>query len=542
MRLPKLLITLLLLPMLCLASGPDKSDVYFMEAMRRAALGDTDGYWMLLDKAYLMNPSAASVEAREISFRLMSIAETERDSAAYEQAYGMAKDYVKAKPDDSYAAVTLARIHHRKGRINEALKLLSHADSLNPAASQLSVYYAQLLTDAERYGDAVNVLQRIRRQMGSDPDLTFRISWMMLHQLSDTTAADDEVNIMVHENPTDPEALTIASSYFNYTGRPQTGDSLMLAALHAHPGDLSLLLHFFQNQTERDSIAGFERAAHYLVNAGLDTHETQSILPLIITQYNKDYEHQLNDLCRQLVTANTDNDVAQFFMAQYANRNGNPQEGETILRTMLEKDSSNIFALTDLIRSLAIQHREKEAISTGLDALKGLKDSEGEDVDELRHLLSLLLIRDDNYPKALELMQTVVDGYLEGRGDPKAYAEAWCTIGDLRQEVDGSGDPAQAYDQAVSLDPDNALQLNNYAYYLAQNDKDLDKALNMAQQAVKLNPDNAVYLDTLAWVLYKQGQYKAAQATINEAIEMLEEGIDPAEFLLHKQAIDKALK
>lgn len=76
----------------------------------------------------------------------------------------------------------------------------------------------------------------------------------------------------------------------------------------------------------------------------------------------------------------------------------------------------------------------------------------------------------------------------------------------------------EAYAQALQLAPDNEGILNNYAYNLALESRDLEKANTMAAKAVELEPDNSYYLDTYAWVLYKQANYTSALKYVEKAM------------------------
>jgi len=75
------------------------------------------------------------------------------------------------------------------------------------------------------------------------------------------------------------------------------------------------------------------------------------------------------------------------------------------------------------------------------------------------------------------------------------------------------------YDKAVSYDAENILVLNNYSYYLSENNMNLDKALKMIKQVVEAEPNNSTYLDTMAWVYYKQGNYDKAKSVLKHAIK-----------------------
>ena len=59
----------------------------------------------------------------------------------------------------------------------------------------------------------------------------------------------------------------------------------------------------------------------------------------------------------------------------------------------------------------------------------------------------------------------------------------------------------KAYERSLAYRPDNPLVLNNYAYFLSLEERDLERALSMSSRVVALTDNNPTYLDTHAWVL-----------------------------------------
>ena len=76
----------------------------------------------------------------------------------------------------------------------------------------------------------------------------------------------------------------------------------------------------------------------------------------------------------------------------------------------------------------------------------------------------------------------------------------------------------EAYDKSLKLCYDNASVLNNYAYYLSEDGRDLGFALKMSARAIELERNNSTYLDTYAWILYKQGLYDEARKYMRQAL------------------------
>jgi tetratricopeptide (TPR) repeat protein len=83
----------------------------------------------------------------------------------------------------------------------------------------------------------------------------------------------------------------------------------------------------------------------------------------------------------------------------------------------------------------------------------------------------------------------------------------------------GEKDSAFVYfDKALRLNPNDEQVLNNYAYFLSLEKRDLEKARSMSEKVVKKHPKNATYLDTHAWVLFQMGRYEDAFKYMSDAI------------------------
>ena len=75
------------------------------------------------------------------------------------------------------------------------------------------------------------------------------------------------------------------------------------------------------------------------------------------------------------------------------------------------------------------------------------------------------------------------------------------------------------YDKALSLDPNNASILNNYAYYLSLRKQNLEKAEKMSKRSLELTPNSVSYIDTYGWVLYQEQKYEEAKKYLEKAFD-----------------------
>ena len=123
--------------------------------------------------------------------------------------------------------------------------------------------------------------------------------------------------------------------------------------------------------------------------------------------------------------------------------------------------------------------------------------------------------------------------------DNKLCLSAWSMMGDALHEKGDNKQAYKAYEKALRLDPAYAPVLNNYAYYLSLEGKQLKKAYNMSKKTVEAEPDNATYLDTFAWILHLMGKDLEAKPFFKHA--MLYGGKESAVILEHYATVLEAL-
>lgn len=143
-----------------------------------------------------------------------------------------------------------------------------------------------------------------------------------------------------------------------------------------------------------------------------------------------------------------------------------------------------------------------------------------------------------NYAQVVSICEKVLSMVPE---DSATVLNAYTTMGDMYYKLGEKKKAFKSYDRALDVNPDYVPVLNNYAYFLSEEKKQLKKAYAMSKRAVELEPHNSTYLDTFGWILYLQGKALEAKPFFKNAV-MLYGGKESPVILDHYAEVLFALK
>lgn len=76
----------------------------------------------------------------------------------------------------------------------------------------------------------------------------------------------------------------------------------------------------------------------------------------------------------------------------------------------------------------------------------------------------------------------------------------------------------QEFESTLKCFPNDPTVLNNYAYVMSCDGRNLRKCARLSKKAVEAQPENCSFLDTYAWILYLQKKYPQAKTYFKKAL------------------------
>lgn len=156
---------------------------------------------------------------------------------------------------------------------------------------------------------------------------------------------------------------------------------------------------------------------------------------------------------------------------------------------------------------------------------------------DILQLRGIAFWQEENFSSAMEDYRQIA---ASAPKDSATIVLAHTALGDLCHQAGDAKQAYKHYDKVLKVSPDNVPVLNNYAYYLSMEGKNLKKARQMSQKTIQAEPDNPTYLDTYAWILHLEGMDLEAKAHFKHA--MLYGGKEHAVILDHYAEVLYSLK
>lgn len=502
-----------------------KADYIFMEALRQHAIDKEDAYYDLLSRAYQLDPSNSDVGFFLGYYTVMTSGD---DSTMFKNGYDLMKRHFNEAPADFYSNFVYGSINDRLGSRDEALKVWTTLDSIYPHKMEISYKLAEALAssgDSSKIARAIGVYDRIEKTQGKNiPLTTSKIRAFLSSQ--DTASIYKEVYSLLKSAPHSVENNVFAGNVF------------------AMFSDNDSALTYFDKACDLDSTSGlayYSRANFYKSIGDSVNYDKEVFRALSRESLELDAKLELlTGYIRELYDDPSQQVRIQELFATLLDQHPHEVDIHDLYCSYLIAIEDYAGAAEQLGYALDIdpssEERWRTLLSLYMQADDYAKSAEKGETALRYHpssaMIHLMLGTDYNlmkeYDKALSNLNKSME--LTDSVDYEAVSQIMSSMGDVYYAKGDRDSAFVYYDKAISIDPDNLLALNNCAYYLAVEGRDLDKAEEMSARTIKERPDDATSLDTYAWVMFRKKNYTEAMAYIDKAIANSE---DPSEELYH---------
>ena len=484
-----------------------KFDYFFLEAVRLKEKGDLDAAFEMYSHCLQIHPTSA-VTLFELAKFYMFLGQQQKGEKALADAVSLA-------PENYWYKETLAAYYQNKGENEKAISVVEDMATQFPSRLEPLVALVDLYTRTKNYEQVIHSLNRLVTLDGKSEQISME-KFRMYLAMDNREQAFLEIENLAKEYPYDMRYLTILGDVYMENGKPDEAYATYQKVLKEEPEYAPALLSMasYYEKQGRDSLYKVQLNS-VLLNEKIESNTKMNLMrQLIIRSEQTDKDStQIIGLFNAMLEQEQENADIAMLAAQYLLSKKMEEESKPVLRKVLELDPENKPAYLQLL-SFAINKQDMdEVIAVCTPAVEYMPDAL-----EFYYYLGIGHYQKEQKDEALEVFKKGVR-QVTPQSDKAMVSDFYSIMGDLYHLKKMNAEAYAAYDSALVYKDDNIGALNNYAYYLSLEKKDLDKAEEMSYRTVKAEPNNATYLDTYAWILFEKGKYTEARIYIDQAIQ-----------------------
>lgn len=483
-------------------------DAFFLEAICERAKGNNDAAFDLL--RHCVEIDSTKSEAYYFLAQYYSVLKQKEQAIAYiEKA-------VALEPSNSTYQETLANAYINLRQYDKAAIVLEELYDKHRDRDDVLGVLIQLYEEQHDYESAIEALTKLETIEGKSERLSYAKS-NFYTQLGNKKAAINEMKRLADQYPNDQNYRSLYANTLFVNGQKKKALELYDDILRIEPENRNALLALLAYEKDEGD---HDKAAILTEQVLLSKSITSQDRILLMRQEIGQSEQEGGDSTRvlylfhkMLEQPQMDADIA-ILCATYMSLKHMPNDTiSAVLERVLQVAPDNAVARLQLI-SYAWQADDMPRV------IALCQDARQYNPDEMVFYYNqgIAYYRQEQLEQALNAFQNGI-GVINEESDPDMVSDFYAVMGDILHQKGLDTEAFAAYDSCLVWKDDNISCLNNYAYYLSEMDKQLDKAERMSYRTIKAEPKNATYLDTYAWILFKEGRYAEAKIYIEQTLQ-----------------------
>ena len=509
-------------------SGYDstKFDYVFTEALKQKFLGNAGDALKYLEQCIILNPrsDAAYYEMSQICLMVGDV----------QRGKNYALKALTINRNNVWYQTLVANLYYQQKNIDSAIYYYEAAVKLNPEKEDLKFNLAHILSENHNYKKASEIYNFLENKYGVNENTTLSAVRNLI-DAGDFKEAEMKIKKLLEQSPDVIIYNGLLAEIYAMSGERNKAADIYRRLIESNPKDPQVqisICEFLISEKQYEDL--FDILKTVTINDSIGRDEKLTIYSRIMSDSSVVNKYARNlELCLIILEATYKEDGLivllrpDLYVTQKKYKNAISR-----LEEIIKIQPQNYFAWEKLL-ILYSEVKDWESLYT-----RGEECSTNFNRAFLPKILyANAAIEKEKYSIAEEELRRA--NILAGSDTDKLIqvlvmnADVFYKEKDFEKSFD-------SFKEALNMRPTDVLILNNYAYYLAEQNKDLKDAEKMAKYVVEREKGNPTYLDTYAWVLYKKGKYKEAEKLMEEIIKTGSN--EDATYYEHLGFIQKALK
>lgn len=414
--------------------------------------------------------------------------------------------------DNIWYMSNLADAYRSKFDYVEELELRKQLRDKHPESDQYRQLYIESLLLLSKHDEAIKEYNILERNYGIQPEYSYKKHQLYIAK-KDWKSAERELTLLIEEFPAELDFKFALAEYYIYSKEDSKAKDIYEDILKTSPGNGTAEYGLFQYYFQREDLNSAEKYLKNALRSGdLSRKDQLSIIEYAYSQYTNKVRsaEDLNELLDISIEQYPD----QFEFYGYKGDlvpNARYEQKVGYYKKALELNPQ--FQLYNVIYEIYFYNEAFDSTLTWTQHT----------INQFSYRPEPYLIqaysyfRLNQFEKSIESAENGLEFVIDNNTQKIPFLSI---IGTSANSLKQYGKSDKAYQAILKIDPENVQTLNNYSYYLAIREENLELAEKMITEVIKKEPNSSTYLDTSGWVKYKLGKYDEALIILQKAIDL----------------------
>lgn len=421
-----------------------------------------------------------------------------------EKGFEMIKAAVELDSTNKWYKIRLADFYSQNNDYDSFVNIYDDLLKDEPNNLEYLEVYIDALLHLERYEQVTEKLDVFEDNIGVNEYISLQ-KLEIYNLLGNKDKVIEEMEKLSKAYPYETRYMSVLAEMYMQDKRDQDALNVYLKIKEINPEDPYIntsLLEYYQKQGELDK--AFEEFILAIKNKKLD-YNTKAQIYEYWFNLKDDGDNTVKEAeiaGNAFIETHPDKELGYYVIGTVHYNNENYAEAKKYYMDAIARDSSSFISWYQLIFT-DLELNDTEGLYEH--TMKAQRFYPEQPIFYLFN--GVALIEMQKYQEAAKVLEK--GRYLSA--DKKLTVNFDTYLADIYHELGEKDKMYKQYDRVLKNDPENIYVLNNYAYFLSEDNTRLEDALRMSAVTVEKEPKNTTYLDTYAWVLYKLGRYKEAK-------------------------------
>jgi Putative Zn-dependent protease, contains TPR repeats len=479
-------------------------DYIYVEALKLKLMGNGGDALKYLEQCLKMNPQSDAAY-----YQMAQIVLANGDIKNGKLYAGKA---LSLDQNNIWYLTMLAGLYYQEKNLDSAIIYYERAVKLFPEKESLQITLGNLYSEDKKYEKANSIFESFDNKYGVNETSTLSSIKNLMAENKYEEAKNKTITLL-KEFPDEILFNGILADIYRGKGDKEKAMEVYNKLLERNPDNPQIQLSLCDFLlTEKNYNELFSLLDRVIMNSNIERENKISLLARIveIPDLNKEWEEKLI-ISLIVFEANYEGDnLIPLLRPELMIRENKLNDATVRLEEIIKENPDNYYAWEKLLIVYLQLKDYKKLLERGEECATKFNTA-----FPAKLLYANGAIELGKYPLALEELKKAEILAAENK---EFLVQVLTMRADVYYRMKDYLKAFDTFKTALKADNNDLTVINNYAYYLAEQNTNLKEAEEMAKRVIEKEKGNPTFLDTYGWVLYKRGKLQEAARVMEEAI------------------------